>query len=68
MCGTSGKIDVNGTDAVTFLERIYTHNVGRMNVGRCAMSMNVTYSRSVSRIADAVVIAARGGSEDVCVV
>ena len=33
---TLGKIDVNGPDAVTFLERIYTHNVGRMKIGRCA--------------------------------
>lgn len=33
---TLGKIDVQGPDAVTFLERIYTHNVGKMKVGRCA--------------------------------
>jgi len=33
---TLGKIDVQGPDAVTFLERIYTHNVSKMNVGRCA--------------------------------
>ena len=33
---TLGKIDVQGKDAVRFLERIYTHNVGRMQVGRCA--------------------------------
>jgi sarcosine oxidase subunit alpha len=33
---TLGKIDVHGPDAVTFLERIYTHNVGNMKIGRCA--------------------------------
>ena len=33
---TLGKIDVQGKDAVNFLERIYTHNVGKMKVGRCA--------------------------------
>lgn len=33
---TLGKIDVQGPDAVKFLERIYTHNVARMKVGRCA--------------------------------
>ena len=33
---TLGKIDVQGPDAVTFLERIYTHNVGKMKIGRCA--------------------------------
>ena len=33
---TLGKIDLRGPDAVTFLERIYTHDVGRMKVGRCA--------------------------------
>ena len=33
---TLGKIDVQGQDAVNFLERIYTHNVGKMKVGRCA--------------------------------
>ena len=33
---TLGKIDVQGPDAVTFLERIYTHNVAKMKVGRCA--------------------------------
>jgi len=33
---TLGKIDVQGPDAVTFLERIYTHNVGKMQNGRCA--------------------------------
>ncbi len=33
---TLGKIDVQGADAVTFLERVYTHDVGRMAIGRCA--------------------------------
>ncbi|MCY3988187.1 MAG: sarcosine oxidase subunit alpha, partial [Gammaproteobacteria bacterium] len=33
---TLGKIDACGPDVVEFLERIYTHNVGRMKVGRCA--------------------------------
>ncbi|MGI9235111.1 MAG: sarcosine oxidase subunit alpha family protein [Woeseiaceae bacterium] len=33
---TLGKIDVRGPDAVEFLERIYTHNIGKMKVGRCA--------------------------------
>ena len=33
---TLGKIDVQGPDAVTFLERIYTHNVAGMRPGRCA--------------------------------
>ncbi len=33
---TLGKIDARGPDAVEFLERVYTHNVGRMKVGRCA--------------------------------
>lgn len=33
---TLGKIDVRGPDAVTFLERIYTHSIGRMQIGRCA--------------------------------
>lgn len=33
---TLGKIDVQGPDAVAFLERIYTHNVGKMQIGRCA--------------------------------
>ncbi len=32
---TLGKIDACGPDVVEFLERIYTHNVGRMKVGRC---------------------------------
>ena len=33
---TLGKIDACGPDVVEFLERIYTHNVGGMQVGRCA--------------------------------
>ncbi|MEM7277803.1 MAG: sarcosine oxidase subunit alpha family protein [Pseudomonadota bacterium] len=33
---TLGKIDVRGKDATTFLERIYTHNIGKMKIGRCA--------------------------------
>ena len=33
---TLGKIEVRGPDAVTFLERIYTHRVGAMKIGRCA--------------------------------
>ena len=33
---TLGKIDVRGPDAVEFLERIYTHDVGKMHPGRCA--------------------------------
>ncbi len=33
---TLGKIDVQGADAVEFLERIYTHKVGNMKIGRCA--------------------------------
>jgi sarcosine oxidase subunit alpha len=33
---TLGKIDVRGADTVEFLERIYTHNVGKMNIGQCA--------------------------------
>ena len=33
---TLGKIEVQGLDALTFLERIYTHNVARMKPGRCA--------------------------------
>jgi sarcosine oxidase subunit alpha len=33
---TLGKIDVQGADAVEFLDRIYTHNVSRMKIGRCA--------------------------------
>lgn len=33
---TLGKIDARGRDVTTFLERIYTHNVGKMKVGRCA--------------------------------
>jgi sarcosine oxidase subunit alpha len=33
---TLGKIDVRGADALEFLERIYTHNIAKMKVGRCA--------------------------------
>ena len=33
---TLGKIEVQGPDAVTFLERVYTHNVAGMKIGRCA--------------------------------
>ncbi len=33
---TLGKIDVKGPDAVEFLERMYTHNIAKMRVGRCA--------------------------------
>ena len=38
---TLGKIDACGPDVVEFLERIYTHNVGRMKVGRCAYGVNL---------------------------
>lgn len=33
---TLGKIEVYGKDALTFLERMYTHDVGKLAVGRCA--------------------------------
>ena len=33
---TLGKIDARGPDVVEFLRRIYTHDVGKMKVGRCA--------------------------------
>jgi len=33
---TLGKIRVQGADAVTFLNRLYTHDVGKMSLGRCA--------------------------------
>ena len=33
---TLGKIDVQGPDSVDFLERIYSHNIGKMQIGRCA--------------------------------
>ncbi len=33
---TLGKIDVRGPDACRFLEWIYTHNVSKLTVGRCA--------------------------------
>lgn len=32
---TLGKIEVTGTDAGTFLDRVYTGNVGNLRVGRC---------------------------------
>jgi sarcosine oxidase subunit alpha len=33
---TLGKIDARGPDVVEFLERIYTHDIAKMKVGRCA--------------------------------
>ena len=33
---TLGKIDVQGPDAVEFLERVYTHDIAKMKTGRCA--------------------------------
>ena len=33
---TLGKIEVQGPDAQVFLDRIYTHDVARIKVGRCA--------------------------------
>jgi sarcosine oxidase subunit alpha len=33
---TLGKIRVEGRDAVSFLERLYTHPVANMKIGRCA--------------------------------
>lgn len=33
---TLGKIDARGPDVVRFLERMYTHNIGKMAIGRCA--------------------------------
>lgn len=36
---TLGKIIVQGADAVNFLERVYTHHVARMKVGRCAYAI-----------------------------
>jgi sarcosine oxidase subunit alpha len=33
---TLGKIDARGPDVLEFLERIYTHDIGKMKVGRCA--------------------------------
>ena len=33
---TLGKIEVQGPDAHVFLDRIYTHDVARIKVGRCA--------------------------------
>jgi sarcosine oxidase subunit alpha len=36
---TLGKIDVRGPDAACFLDRIYTHDVGRMKAGRCSYAV-----------------------------
>jgi len=36
---TLGKIDARGPDALEFLGRIYTHDVAKMKVGRCAYGM-----------------------------
>jgi sarcosine oxidase subunit alpha len=36
---TLGKIDVRGPDAARFLDRIYTHDVGRMKAGRCSYAL-----------------------------
>ena len=36
---TLGKIDVQGPDAVTFLERIYTHDIAGMETGRCSYAI-----------------------------
>ena len=36
---TLGKIDVQGAHAVTFLERIYTHDIARMAIGRCSYGL-----------------------------
>ena len=33
---TLGKIDARGPDVVEFLERIYTHDIGKMKLGRCS--------------------------------
>lgn len=33
---TLGKIDVQGPDATTFLEYIYTHDIAKLKPGRCA--------------------------------
>ena len=33
---TLGKIDARGPDVVEFLERVYTHDIGKMKIGRCA--------------------------------
>ncbi|MEM7281876.1 MAG: sarcosine oxidase subunit alpha family protein [Pseudomonadota bacterium] len=33
---TLGKIDVFGPDAATFLERMYTHDIGKMKPNKCA--------------------------------
>ena len=36
---TLGKIDVQGPDATTFLNRMYTHDVDQMSIGRCAYGL-----------------------------
>jgi sarcosine oxidase subunit alpha len=36
---TLGKIDVRGKDAITFLERIYTHDIASMSIGKCAYGL-----------------------------
>ena len=36
---TLGKIEVQGPDAAVFLERIYTHRVAAMKIGRCAYGL-----------------------------
>ena len=36
---TLGKIEVQGPDALDFLERIYTHRVGRLRPGQCSYGM-----------------------------
>jgi sarcosine oxidase subunit alpha len=33
---TLGKIDVQGPDALAFLQRVYTHDVEKLKVGQCA--------------------------------
>ena len=33
---TLGKIEVQGPDSETFLDRIYTHDIGKLRSGRCA--------------------------------
>ncbi|MGB2239606.1 MAG: aminomethyltransferase family protein, partial [Pseudomonadales bacterium] len=36
---TLGKIDVQGPDATEFLNRMYTHDVDQMSIGRCAYGL-----------------------------
>jgi len=36
---TLGKIRVQGPDALTFLNRLYTHDVGKLSLGSCAYSI-----------------------------